>query len=115
MRVGFHKVAMNSPSYVSALEWLIEARGVNPAEIVALIGKTEGNGGANDFTRGFATLSFSLALSKRMGISFDEVTKATPRNNCVRVTSRFRAVVWYNSIRDGMRLSGCLEPRALRR
>jgi cyanuric acid amidohydrolase len=48
---------------------------VNPAEIVAMIGKTEGNGGANDFTRGFATLSYSMALAKRLGVSPEEVVK----------------------------------------
>jgi cyanuric acid amidohydrolase len=75
MRVGVHKVSMNSPSDVSALERLMDAGEVIPSEIVAVIGKTEGNGGANDFTRGFATLSFSLALAKRLGISADEVAK----------------------------------------
>jgi cyanuric acid amidohydrolase len=75
VRVGVHKVSMNSPSDVSALERLIDAGEVNPGEIVALIGKTEGNGGANDFTRGFATLSFSIALAKRLGITPDEVAK----------------------------------------
>ena len=64
MKVGVHKLPMNSPSDVSALERLIDRGAVNPAEIVALIGKTEGNGGANDFTRGFATLSYSLALAQ---------------------------------------------------
>ena len=54
MRVGVHKLPMNSPNDVSALVRLIDAGEVNPSEIVALIGKTEGNGGANDFTRGFA-------------------------------------------------------------
>jgi cyanuric acid amidohydrolase len=73
--VGVHKVPMNSPSDVSALERLIDAGEVNPSEIVALIGKTEGNGGANDFTRGFATLSFSIALAKRLGKTPDEVAK----------------------------------------
>jgi cyanuric acid amidohydrolase len=66
---------MNSPSDVSGLERLIDARNVDPKEIVASIGKTEGNGGANDFTRGFATLSFSLALARRLGISPEEVAK----------------------------------------
>src|SRR5271157_810428 len=66
---------MNSPNDVSALERLIDKGEVNPAEIVALIGKTEGNGGANDFTRGFATLSYSLALAPRLGVSPDEVAK----------------------------------------
>ena len=75
MRVGVHKLPMNSPNDVSALERLIDAGEVKPAEIVALIGKTEGNGGANDFTRGFATLSYALALSKRLGLSPEEVQK----------------------------------------
>ena len=75
MRVGVHKVLMNSPSDVSGLEQLIDAGKIDPGEIVALIGKTEGNGGANDFTRGFATLSFSLALARRLGISAEEVAK----------------------------------------
>jgi cyanuric acid amidohydrolase len=75
MRIGVHKVLMNSPSDVSGLERLIDAGTIDPAEIVALIGKTEGNGGANDFTRGFATLSFSLALARRLGISAEEVAQ----------------------------------------
>lgn len=75
MRVGVHRVLMNNPSDVSGLERLIEAGTVDPKEIVALIGKTEGNGGANDFTRAFATLSFCLMLARRMGVSAEEVGK----------------------------------------
>ena len=75
MRVGVHKLPMNSPNDVSALVRLIDAGEVDPSQIVALIGKTEGNGGANDFTRGFATLSYSLALAPRLGVSPDEVAK----------------------------------------
>ena len=75
MRVGVHKLPMNSPNDVSALERLIDAGEVKPNDVVALIGKTEGNGGANDFTRGFATLAYSLTLAKRLGVSPDEVTK----------------------------------------
>jgi len=75
MRVGVHKLPMNNPSDVSALERLIADGAVNPQEIVALIGKTEGNGGANDFTRGFATLSFALAIGKHLSMPADEVTK----------------------------------------
>ncbi len=43
--------------------------------IVALIGKTEGNGGANDFTRGFATLSYQSLLAKNLAISPQDVGK----------------------------------------
>jgi cyanuric acid amidohydrolase len=75
MRIGVHKMLMNSPNDVSSLERMIDAGTIDPREIVALIGKTEGNGGANDFTRGFATLSISLALARRLNISADEVAK----------------------------------------
>ena len=75
MRVGVHKIRMNNPGDVSDLQRLIDSGEVKPEEIVALIGKTEGNGGANDFTRGFATQSFSLLLAGRLGITPDAVTK----------------------------------------
>lgn len=78
MRVGVHKIRMNNPGDVSELQRLIEAGEVKPDEIVALIGKTEGNGGANDFTRGFATQSFSLLLAGYLGISPEAVTQRIP-------------------------------------
>eukprot|EP01037_Dinobryon_pediforme_P010661 gene10661-10733_t len=64
---------MNSPGDISGLEALIQSGAVDPKEIVALIGKTEGNGGANDFTRGFATLRFSMAIGHHLNMSPDEV------------------------------------------
>ena len=75
MRVGVHKVLMNSPADVSGLERLIADGTIRPEEIVASIGKTEGNGGANDFTRALATLSFSIALGKHLGLPADDVAK----------------------------------------
>ncbi|UDL95992.1 ring-opening amidohydrolase [Lichenihabitans sp. PAMC28606] len=73
MDIGVYKVAMNAPSDVSELERLIAAGTIDPRSIVALIGKTEGNGGANDFTRGFATLSYQLLLARYLGCSPEEV------------------------------------------
>lgn len=73
MEIGVHKVAMAAPSDVSELERLIADGAVDPAAIVALIGKTEGNGGANDFTRGFATLSYQLMLARHLGCTPEEV------------------------------------------
>ena len=67
MKIGVHKIAMAAPNDVSGLKCLIDSGAVDPATIVALIGKTEGNGGANDFTRGFATLSFQLLLAPLLG------------------------------------------------
>ena len=74
MRIGVHKLLMNSPSDVSGLERMIDEGAIDPREIVALIGKTEGNGGANDFTRSFATLSFRL-LRAPSGCSADDAAK----------------------------------------
>ena len=111
MRVGVHKLPMNSPNDVSALERLIDKGEVNPAEIVALIGKTEGNGGANDFTRGFATLSYSLALAKRLGVSPEEVAE-TRRLRLVRRHGRraqpSRNPVHAGSFREGAWKEACL-------
>ena len=73
MGIGVHKVAMAAPSDVSELERLIAAGAVDPATIVAFIGKTEGNGGANDFTRGFATLSYQLMLARHLGCAPEEI------------------------------------------
>src|SRR6266496_1818518 len=73
MQIGVHKVAMAAPNDVSELAKLIDSGAVNPSEIVALIGKTEGNGGANDFTRGYATSSYQTLLAKHLGIPPDEV------------------------------------------
>ncbi len=75
MHISVHKIDMASPSDVSGLAALIDAGTVDPANIIALIGKTEGNGGANDFTRGFATLSYQLLLAKHLAISPEEVGK----------------------------------------
>ena len=75
MQIGVHKVAMNSPSDVSSLSALIEKGTLDPRDIVAVVGKTEGNGGANDFTRGFATLSFAILLARHLASSPEEITK----------------------------------------
>jgi cyanuric acid amidohydrolase len=73
MKIGVHKIGMAAPNDVSGLKSLINNGEVDPATIVAVIGKTEGNGGANDFTRGFATLSFQLLLAPFLGLTPEEV------------------------------------------
>ena len=73
MQVAVHKVAMAAPNDVSELAALIDSRAVDASKIIALIGKTEGNGGANDFTRGYATLSCQLLLAKHLKLSPEEI------------------------------------------
>jgi cyanuric acid amidohydrolase len=65
---------MANPGDVSELRRLIAQKVIDPAEIVASIGKTEGNGGANDFTRALATQSVADLLAAELGITREEAT-----------------------------------------
>jgi cyanuric acid amidohydrolase len=58
---------MAHPGDVSALAAAIDAGRIDAARIVAVIGKTEGNGGVNDFTRGYFTQSLFTLLAERTG------------------------------------------------
>jgi cyanuric acid amidohydrolase len=67
LRALVYRVPAAAPNDVSGVERLI-AEGLDPRSIVAVLGKTEGNGNVNDFTRGFATRSFE-DLFRRHGIA----------------------------------------------
>ena len=58
---------MAHPGDLSALAGLIVAGTVRAGDVRAVIGKTEGNGGLNDFTRGFFTQSLMLLLARHTG------------------------------------------------
>jgi cyanuric acid amidohydrolase len=64
-RAIVHRVSADGPDDVSGVEKLF-AQGLDPAKVIGILGKTEGNGCVNDFTRGFATKSFE-ALIERYG------------------------------------------------
>jgi cyanuric acid amidohydrolase len=68
-----HRVPMRDPGDVSEILRLIEAGCLAPREIVAILGKTEGNGCVNDFTRGYATMAVSSALARHLEIPADEI------------------------------------------
>lgn len=67
MRIDLHKIPQASPDDVSGLEALIQQGSLNPAHIIAILGKTEGNGCVNDFTRGFATQTLKTYLAEKIG------------------------------------------------
>ncbi len=67
MRAHVYRVAAAGPDDVSGVEALFAA-GLRPESVVAILGKTEGNGCVNDFTRGFASRSFE-ALFARHGVT----------------------------------------------
>jgi cyanuric acid amidohydrolase len=69
------RLATAGPSDTAALAAAIDKGGVDPSTIVAIVGKTEGNGCVNDFTRGYATLALKLLLAERLKCPPSEIEK----------------------------------------
>lgn len=63
-RAYVHRLAARSPDDMSALEAGIARGDIDAGAIVAVLGKTEGNGCVNDFTRGFATRALTDVLRR---------------------------------------------------
>lgn len=61
------------PQDTAPLAAAIDRGEVDPATIVAIVGKTEGNGCVNDFTRGYATLALKLLLAEKLGVPAAEI------------------------------------------
>jgi cyanuric acid amidohydrolase len=72
-RIEVLRLPSASPDDVSGLAALIDAGTVNPADIVCVLGKTEGNGCVNDWSRGFATASYRGLLASRLGWAPEKV------------------------------------------
>lgn len=62
-----HRIDAAAPDDTSGIEAAIASGRLDPGGILAIFGKTEGNGCVNDFTRGFATQSLTLALAAHVG------------------------------------------------
>lgn len=62
------RIPTKGPGDVSGLTQLIEAGRIDPASILAILGKTEGNGGVNDFTREYAGSALSVALAPHLAL-----------------------------------------------
>jgi cyanuric acid amidohydrolase len=75
MQVIVHRIGMANPADTAGLRRLVEDGEVEPDRIVAVIGKTEGNGGANDFTRALATMSVAQVIADATGRPAAEVTE----------------------------------------
>ncbi|WFU79892.1 ring-opening amidohydrolase [Bradyrhizobium sp. CIAT3101] len=71
--VGVFKVATKGPGDVSGLMSLIVSGAIDPTSILAILGKTEGNGGVNDFTREYAVAALCAALASRLDLTPHEV------------------------------------------
>ncbi|MEB3230139.1 MAG: ring-opening amidohydrolase [Leptolyngbyaceae bacterium] len=67
MKVDVFKIPQSSPDDLTGLTDLIQQQGIDPQTIVAVMGKTEGNGCVNDFTRGFAVATLKGYLQPLIG------------------------------------------------
>lgn len=76
MRASVHRFTMRDPGDVSQLASAIARGEVNPAHIVAFIGKTEGNGLVNDYTRGYLVLSLKMLLAERLGRTQQDIARS---------------------------------------
>lgn len=61
-----HRISAAAPDDVSGIETAIAGGRIDPKGVIAVLGKTEGNGLVNDFARGYASLTLSLLFRKFM-------------------------------------------------
>ena len=78
MRADVQRFFLPDPGDVSGLAAAIDAGRIDPATIVAVIGKTHGNGLVNDYTRGYLTLSLALLIASHTGETPAAVRKRVP-------------------------------------
>jgi cyanuric acid amidohydrolase len=67
------RIPTHGPGDVSRLMALIDGGALEPSSILAVLGKTEGNGGVNDFTREYAVAALCNALSPHLKLAPREV------------------------------------------
>jgi len=73
--VDVFRIPCKGPGDTSGLGALVDAGRIDPAEIVAVMGKTEGNGCVNDFTREYATTALAGYLGSKLGKTPDAVER----------------------------------------
>jgi cyanuric acid amidohydrolase len=79
MRTAYvFRLSMAHPGDLSELEQLIVGGTIRANDVTAIIGKTEGNGGVNDFTRGYFTQTLMGLLSKHLGKPPAQLIKEIP-------------------------------------
>jgi cyanuric acid amidohydrolase len=67
VRCSIIRVPIGSPSDVSKLEKYVADETIRPLDVIAVLGKTDGNGCVNDFTRGYAVRCLSDFFIKKAG------------------------------------------------
>lgn len=63
-----HRISAAAPDDVSGIEAAIKAGRIDPAGVIAVLAKTEGNGLVNDFSRGLGTTHLSLLFRRYLPV-----------------------------------------------
>jgi len=61
-----HRISAAAPDDVSGIETAIAERKIDPKGVIAILGKTEGNGLVNDFARGYAAFALTLLFQRHL-------------------------------------------------
>jgi cyanuric acid amidohydrolase len=72
-QVDLFRIPMRGPGDVSGLTALIVEGQIDPRDIVAILGKTEGNGCVNDFTREYASHIMATTLASHLDCTAEEI------------------------------------------
>lgn len=73
MKTRVTRLTAAAPDDLSALAQAIESGEIDPSRVVAVLGKTEGNGCVNDFTRAFATKTLRRFFVEALALSEAQV------------------------------------------
>lgn len=75
MRTQIHRIEADSPDDTKSLKAAIRSGQINPGHVIAVLGKTEGNGCVNDFTRAFATQTLTRLFAEELGLSITDIAE----------------------------------------
>jgi cyanuric acid amidohydrolase len=77
MQARVHRIPATGPDDFSGIAGLVADGHLRPDRVLAVLGKTEGNGCVNDFTRGFATASLKAGFAALTGRTAAQVEEST--------------------------------------
>jgi len=72
-KVDVFRVPCRGPADLSGVQALVDAKRLDPRQIVAVMGKTEGNGCVNDYTRDFAATAWCHFLAPYLDCTVAQV------------------------------------------
>ena len=85
------RIPTSGPGDVSGLMAAVDSGGLKPSSILAVLGKTEGNGGVNDFTREYAVAALCNALAPHLALTPRAVESRIAQTETTTKTAQTRA------------------------